>query len=514
MKSSIVSSIAAIGLFWVVQTPAITLTEWGTSASASSADCTIVLCSKTDFLLFNPIIDGPSDGGLNQTSAALLDYVNPEGRGTVSASIALQGGLSIPILKARAESVDANGWVSALAMGIQGYQFTGSDGTTISLDSALTGSVTNTSGSDVTGLSVGVWLIMGDPAVVFPTATSLSDLVLQIAVMPIVDSFTWEDLSTGVVDRGTTTTDTGDQLEITLNNGDEFYVLAALTAAADGTGAVADAFSTFEMGFNTTELVPAVVPAPDTTVVAATLPTSRSVQLGSTATAFATVINTGSATATDCGIAALTSVSADFAYQTTDAANALVGTANTPVDIAAGGSQSYVFAFTPTAPIPPADVQLTFDCANTEPAAVTVGLNTLLLVADSNPVPDIVALGATLSGDGIVNLSGTGVFSVATVNVGVAGTLTVSADTGNVSLPVSVAMCETEPATGVCINPTVPTSAPVTTSIDAGATPTFAFFVTSTASVPFDPANNRVFVRFEDTGGVTRGATSVAVRTL
>jgi hypothetical protein len=159
-------------------------------------------------------------------------------------------------------------------------------------------------------------------------------------------------------------------------------------------------------------------------------------------------------------------------------------------------------------------VQLTFDCANTEPAAVTVGLNTLLLVADSNPVPDIVALGATLSGDGIVNLSGTGVFSVATVNVGVAGTLTVSADTGNVSLPVSVAMCETEPATGVCINPTVPTSAPVTTSIDAGATPTFAFFVTSTASVPFDPANNRVFVRFEDTGGVTRGATSVAVRTL
>jgi hypothetical protein len=59
--------------------------------------------------LFNPIIAGPSDGGLNQTSGALLDYVNPDGRGTVSASVALQGGLSIPLLKARAESVDANG---------------------------------------------------------------------------------------------------------------------------------------------------------------------------------------------------------------------------------------------------------------------------------------------------------------------------------------------------------------------------------------------------------------------
>lgn len=214
-------------------------------------------------MFFNPIIAGPYNGGLNQTSTQLLDYDNLDGRGTVSASVALQGGLSIPILKAKAESVDANGWVSALAMGIQGYQFTGSDGTTISLDSALTGSVTNTGISDVTGLSVGVWLMMDDPAFVFPAATSMSDLLLQIASMPIVDSFSWEDLATGTVNRSTTTTDQNDHLQITLNNGDEFYVLAALTAAADGSGAVADAFSTFQMGFNTTQLVPAaVVPVP------------------------------------------------------------------------------------------------------------------------------------------------------------------------------------------------------------------------------------------------------------
>ncbi len=263
MKRSPVYCIVIIGLFWFGHTQAVTLTQWGTSASASSADCSVLGCSKFDFLFLNPIIDGPSNGGLNQTSAQLLDYVNPDGRGTVSASVALQGGLSIPQLKAKAASVDDNGWVSALAMGIQGYQYTGSSGTTISLDSALTGSVMNTNASDVTGLSVGVWLMMDDPAVVFPTAASMSDLLLQVASMPVVDSFSWEDLVTGAVDRSTTVTDLNDRLQITLNNGDQFYVLAALTAAADGTGSVADAFSTFEMNFSTTQLVPAdIVPVP------------------------------------------------------------------------------------------------------------------------------------------------------------------------------------------------------------------------------------------------------------
>ena len=62
----------------------------------------------------------------------------------------------------------------------------------------------------------------------------------------------------------------------------------------------------------------------------------------------------------------------------------------------------------------------------------------------------------------------------------------------------------------------------MTTTIGAQGTPTFAVFVTGAAAMPFDPAANRVFVRFQDAapqvcGGasvaVTRGATSVAVRT-
>jgi hypothetical protein len=38
-----------------------------------------------------------------------------------------------------------------------------------------------------------------------------------------------------------------------------------------------------------------------------------------------------------------------------------------------------------------------------------------------------------------------------------------------------------------------------------------AVFVTATNSVPFNPAVNRIFVRFNDATGVTRGSTSVAV---
>jgi hypothetical protein len=53
----------------------------------------------------------------------------------------------------------------------------------------------------------------------------------------------------------------------------------------------------------------------------------------------------------------------------------------------------------------------------------------------------------------------------------------------------------------------------VTTTINANATPTFGIFVQGSGNVPFDPAANRIFVRFKDSGAVTRGSTGVAVRT-
>src|SRR5262249_1133388 len=71
-------------------------------------------------------------------------------------------------------------------------------------------------------------------------------------------------------------------------------------------------------------------------LLAAVLPSSRSVQVGAQATAFATIINTGTSTATGCKIAPGTAVSASFDFQTTNSAtNAVTGTPNTPVDIPA-----------------------------------------------------------------------------------------------------------------------------------------------------------------------------------
>jgi arabinogalactan endo-1,4-beta-galactosidase len=247
-------------------------------------------------------------------------------------------------------------------------------------------------------------------------------------------------------------------------------------------------------------------------LVAAVLPASRSEQVGGTVTAFATMINAGTSTLNGCSIAPAGGLPSSFLYQTTDpATNALIGSANAPVNIAAGAAQSFVIAFTPTIPIAPNNVMFEFACSNTAPAAGVVGLNTLLLSASATPVADIVALAA--SGDpGIVDIpgpTGSGAFAVATVNLGASASITASADTGSAALPVTLFLCQTNPQTGACISTIGPS---VTTTINPHDTPTFAIFVKGSGTVPFAPASNRVFVRFKD-AGVTRGATSVAVRT-
>jgi hypothetical protein len=254
-------------------------------------------------------------------------------------------------------------------------------------------------------------------------------------------------------------------------------------------------------------LPPAVPP-----LVAAVLPSSRSVQVNNAATAFVTLINTGSSPAVAASIAPPAGLPVNFTFQPTDpATNQIIGTQNVPVDIPAGQLQTYLIALTPTTAFAPTDVAFTFTAENTlAPAAALTGINTLLLASSFSATPDIVALAA--ASGGIVNIpgtNGTGAFAVATVNVGANGNITATVDTGGASLPVNVFICQTNPGTGVCF--ATPASS-VMTQINNGATPTLAIFVQGNGTVPFDPAANRIFVRFSS-GGVTRGSTSVAVRT-
>ncbi len=292
------------------------------------------------------------------------------------------------------------------------------------------------------------------------------------------------------------------------------HALFAVTVTGAGGGEV----STFTPAVLTGTAFEVVVPSL-VSLLAAILPTSRSVLVGVPATAFVAIINpSGTIDIFDAAPFLKSLLSAGFQFAATDpSTNAVIGSTNIPADILADPSgsslQTFVIAITPTAETPSTDVLFNFLGANgASPTAIT-GVNTLLFSASATPIPDIVALAATLDSDGIVKLSSTGVFAVATVNVGASGTIIASADTGGATLPVTVKICETNPATGVCINPTAPATDPVTTTINANATPTFGIFVDGTADVPFDPANSRIFVRFKDNGGVTRGSTSVAVTT-
>ena len=246
-------------------------------------------------------------------------------------------------------------------------------------------------------------------------------------------------------------------------------------------------------------------------LVAAVLPSSRSVHVGQPATAFATMINVGHELATDCGISPPSGIPATFFYAVD---NRWDYYGPGPIDIPPGTAQHFIVGFIPHAPIAPTEVPLSFKCANTEPAPIFPGVSTLLLSASTTPAADVVAVAMTPTNDGIVNilLSGpnrTEAFAVATVNLGAGDAVTVSADTGDAILPVTMSICQTDPRTSACLSPPEEV---VTRTIPSNEAPTFGIFVTAVGEVPFIPQSNRIFVRFKDGDGVTRGSTSVAVQ--
>jgi hypothetical protein len=250
-----------------------------------------------------------------------------------------------------------------------------------------------------------------------------------------------------------------------------------------------------------------------TTIASSNLPTSRSVQVGVVASAFGTIINTGDRLAEECGMSVKSPASLQniFEFQTVNEFNIPIGQPNANSDIVDGGFQGYIFWFNTAQPIDPVNVQLNYDCANTEPAPVTLGLNTLLLSASVTPVADILALASTLTNDGVVRLpgaTGSNAFAVSVSNAGSAETITAEPKPAG-ALPLVMSICQTN-ASGACLSSPAPTT---TSSLGANSTATYSVFVTGTGDVPFDPANNRINILYKDAGNTVRGATGVAVTT-
>ena len=245
-------------------------------------------------------------------------------------------------------------------------------------------------------------------------------------------------------------------------------------------------------------------------LVSAVLPSSRSVQVGSPVTVFATLLNAGSEAAVNCRPALGSPLDISLRYQTTDAATNLpTGSTNTPVTLAGNSGQSWLLELTANAEFSPADLVVDFICDNVDPPQNVSGVNTVLISATNSATADIVALSATVGSNGILETAANqaAAFSVASVNVGASATV--------VARPVAVgsamdnlSICQTDPLTAECF---AAPSASVTVAVGQNETPTFSIFMQHSAEIAFAPAANRISVVFEE-GGVARGSTSVAVR--
>ena len=263
---------------------------------------------------------------------------------------------------------------------------------------------------------------------------------------------------------------------------------------------------------------------PDGRIVAAALPGARSSYIGGpTLTVFFSVVSRVTTPAQGCRIAAANDPPFTFSYRAVDAGNAATGPINPFFDIQAGGIESFVLIMEPTATT--GGEGYTFlpqvVCENATLTPVDGISSVFLSISATPPVPDLLAIGTTVSNDGVVRIPATGnrvsFMAASAINIGAGdgsaganqATITASVDTGATSLPATLEVCESGP-TG-CITPRGQTT--TTTLYDPNVAKTYTVFVRANGSetIPFSPANARVFLRFRDAGGVLRSVTSAAI---
>ena len=246
-----------------------------------------------------------------------------------------------------------------------------------------------------------------------------------------------------------------------------------------------------------------------TTLVNSILPTSRTASVSNTVTIFNTVINAGVSTAADLTLSVNPTPAGIFTYQQTDCAtNTIIGSPNPSLDLAPGGVLCYVLSFTPNATFAATSVHIQAQASNASSTNLLTGINTWLLRSTAVAGPDIIAL-TTTTDFHQVSCSGVNAFAVALSNVGAVATgdITAVSNTGSATLPLSISISETDPATGVVIGDNV------LQNVGGGENRTVAVFVTFNGCVTFDPAANRIFIEFRDASNNVVGSTSTAAST-
>ena len=221
-------------------------------------------------------------------------------------------------------------------------------------------------------------------------------------------------------------------------------------------------------------------------------------------TIFMSVINYGTGTATGVSIEQASSLPANVSYQQWNG-TAFIGSANTPVNMVAGTIANYVLTINAKSAFTTSS--LTFNVSGTNVAAAPISaVNSLTISGSSTLSADVIMMSTSLDVRTAVNVPTA--FAVATSNVGASAT----GVNLNVVIPSSISGLEvqvnqTNPATGAIIGPATGLT------INSGAQPTFAVFVTPTVAIANDPANNRIMLQLKDGSGKVIGAQSVAMST-
>ena len=261
---------------------------------------------------------------------------------------------------------------------------------------------------------------------------------------------------------------------------------------------------------------------------ASTLPNSRTADIGATTTFFAAMANSGDAAATGCSVALAFDAdpALSLTYIPTDGAGGFTGPADTPVAIAAGATQQFFIGLAASSAFEGA-VPLVYGCGADTAVSVS-GLNDFFFIATDDPIPDIITIGATPSGDGILtaNANGRAILAVAAINIGdgdpppakpeIGGVDALEADitvrpsytnfTEGGQHPLMV--CPTVLGTGACSSP----FAAETTVVIGDSPVAFAVDLTQFPGygVPFFPGEYRLHVQFFNSDGDLVGSTSVA----